>query len=54
MNEKKEKKCFKKDEDVELSIEEITEVQGGIEKDETDDKSCGLGCFIGAGPEPVD
>jgi hypothetical protein len=38
-------------EDSKLNIEELMDVQGGIEdNDESDGKgSCGLGCYIGTG-----
>ncbi|MDR3339776.1 MAG: hypothetical protein LBT25_06770 [Candidatus Symbiothrix sp.] len=48
----KEKKREKNSEDetVELNIEELMDVQGGIEDTGDDQKeSCGLGCFLGAG-----
>jgi hypothetical protein len=34
-----------------LNIEELMDVQGGIEDDSDDDRkgSCGLGCYIGTG-----
>ena len=48
MNEEKEMKNFEEDETDELSIEEITEVQGGIEGVLSKD-NCGLGCFLGTG-----
>jgi hypothetical protein len=47
--EKKQDENFEK-ETSELSIEELTDVQGGIEDTEGDEKTaCGLGCFLGAG-----
>lgn len=50
MKEEEIKKYSDEDEAVELNIEDLTEIQGGIENDETrEPKSCGLGCFIGAG-----
>ena len=52
MKEKKEKKNYDEDETVELNIEELTDVQGGIE-DVIKKDDCGLGCFIGAGYGPV-
>ena len=48
MNEKKEVKNYEEDETVELNIEEITDIQGGIE-DDRGKNECGLGCFLGAG-----
>ena len=48
MNEEKEMETYEKDDTVELNIEEITDVQGGIEGD-FGRNDCGLGCFIGAG-----
>jgi hypothetical protein len=38
-------------ESMELNIEELTEVQGGIESNdkEVPAESCGLGCYLGAG-----
>jgi len=48
MKEEIEKKYLEEDEIDEL--ENLTEIQGGIEDDETvAPKFCGLGCFIGAG-----
>jgi len=48
MKEEKEEKYFEEDETVEL--EELTEIQGGIEGDAAGIlKSCGLGCFLSAG-----
>lgn len=47
--EKKEQQEFK-DDFVELNIEELTDIQGGIEDDDkTTLPTCGLGCFQGAG-----
>jgi hypothetical protein len=39
------------EEDSELmNVEELMDIQGGIEADEDDRKgSCGLGCYIGSG-----
>ena len=50
MKKEKENKNLEEDETVELNIEDLTEIQGGIETDEKLSKdSCGLGCFIGSG-----
>ena len=50
MKEAKEKTNLEEDETVELNIEDITAIQGGIDDDDKDKpKPCGLGCFIGAG-----
>jgi len=39
-------------ESMELNIEELTEVQGGIEAIEEEPvPSCGLGCYLGAGTD---
>ena len=40
-------------ESIELNIEELTEVAGGIDDDEKDVPigSCGLGCYLGSGTE---
>ena len=39
-------------ESMELNIEELTEVQGGIEATDNDPAaSCGLGCYLGAGAD---
>jgi len=40
-------------ESIELNIEELTEVQGGIEATEKDVpvEQCGLGCYIGSGAD---
>ena len=48
MNEEKEIKNWGEDESEELNIEDLTDVQGGIEEDFSRE-NCGLGCFIGAG-----
>jgi hypothetical protein len=38
------------EENSEMSIEELMDIQGGIEGDETGTKEfCGLGCYIGTG-----
>ena len=50
MKTEKETKIFEDNETVELDIESLTEIQGGIENDErrsSDD--CGLGCYVGSG-----
>ena len=47
MNEEK-KNNFEEDESEELNIEDLTDVQGGLE-DGLGRSDCGLGCFIGAG-----
>ena len=50
MKEEKEKNYLEEDEITDLNIEDLTEIQGGIEDDDiTNSKSCSLGCFIGAG-----
>jgi len=43
-------------ESIELDIEELTEVQGGIEAQENQEPedTCGLGCYLGSGDEPTD
>jgi len=40
-------------ESMELNIEELTEVQGGIESEDNPlpVESCGLGCYLGAGAD---
>jgi len=40
-------------ESMELNIEELTEVHGGIEGDDKSVpvESCGLGCYLGAGAD---
>jgi len=49
MKEKEEKKQNPEEETSELNIEELMDVQGGIEDDFDDKKAhCGLGCYIGA------
>ena len=47
-----EKQIYDEDETVEINVEELTEVQGGIDDIHMKD-SCGLGCFVGAGYGPV-
>jgi len=50
MKREKEKKNVQEDETVELNIEDLTEIRGGIEEDDNkSDDSCGLGCYIGSG-----
>jgi hypothetical protein len=36
-----------------LSIEELMDVQGGIEADENENEPCGLGCYIGIGASEI-
>jgi len=43
------KQYWEEDETLEMNIEELIEIQGGIEDDEQDPPYCGLGCFLGAG-----
>ena len=44
------KKNWEDDETDEMNIEDITEIQGGIDDDEAAAaRSCGLGCILGAG-----
>ena len=45
MKEEKEKSQWEEDETEELIIEDLTEIQGGIE-DDPYVKPCGLGCFV--------
>ena len=52
MKEENEEKNYEEDESVEFNIEELTDIQGGIDDIHMKD-SCGLGCFIGAGYGPV-
>ena len=52
MKEEKEVRNFEEDESVELNVEDLTDVQGGIE-DGLGRSDCGLGCFIGAGYGPI-
>jgi hypothetical protein len=47
-----EKGRYDEDESVEINIEELTEVQGGIEENFRKGE-CGLGCFIGTGYGPT-
>ena len=53
MKEKEEKQKQNPEEETdELNIEEIMDIQGGIEDDNVEDvpkEHCGLGCFLGAG-----
>ena len=32
-----------------LNIEELTEVQGGIDDHDESEQDCGLGCYVGSG-----
>jgi len=52
MNEEYEVKNFEDDETVEFDLEELAEVQGGIEGI-FGRGDCGLGCFVGAGYGPI-
>ena len=50
MKKEKEENYSEEDEISELNIEDLTEIQGGIEDDKiSKPTSCGLGCLIGAG-----
>ena len=50
MKDEKAEKYWEEDETVELDIEDITEIQGGINDDEISaSRSCGLGCILGTG-----
>ena len=51
MNEEKEMRIYEENESEELKIEDLTDVQGGIEEGFSRG-NCGLGCFIGAGYGP--
>ena len=44
-------KNFDEDETIEFDIEELTEIQGGIDDGFRKD-DCGLGCFVGAAYGP--
>ena len=47
---KKVNKNFVDDETTELDIEDLIEIQGGIEDDEKLSRDdCGLGCYVGSG-----
>ena len=52
------KSIFEEDESAVLNIEDLTEIQGGIEDESKDVPvgSCGLGCFQGTGgvDDPTD
>ena len=48
MKDEKEMRIYEEDESEELNIEDLTDVQGGIEEG-LSKGDCGLGCFIGAG-----
>jgi len=52
MKEEKEISIYEDDEIIDLNIEDLTDVQGGIEED-FQRGECGLGCFLGAGYGPV-
>ena len=52
MKEENEMNNYDEDDTVEFSIEELTDVQGGIEENFRKG-DCGLGCFIGAGYGPL-
>jgi hypothetical protein len=54
-----------KDEDIEktdnqdeetsnLNIEELTEVQGGVDDNDDAEPDCGLGCYIGSGSVQIE
>ena len=49
--EEKVKQNLEEDESAGLNIEDLIEIQGGIEDERKNapDKSCGLGCFQGSG-----
>lgn len=53
---KEEKKEENLEEDIsELNIEELTDIQGGVEDDDkTITPTCGLGCFQGSGSPDLD
>ena len=57
MKEKDEMKKYEEgredeDESVDLNIEDLTDIQGGIEEN-FNKGDCGLGCFIGSGYGPA-
>jgi hypothetical protein len=52
MNEEREMNIFEEDEIIDFSIEELTDIQGGVEDDFAKGE-CGLGCFLGAGYGPI-
>ena len=50
MKDERVEKYWEEDETIELDIEDITEIQGGINDNEINVlRSCGLGCILGAG-----
>ena len=50
MKEEKNEKKLEVNESDEMNIEDITEIQGGVEEEDgSGAKSCGLGCILGAG-----
>ena len=50
MKEENVKKSWEEYETEEINVEDLTEIQGGLEDDENETvKNCGLGCFLGAG-----
>lgn len=50
MKEAEENMYLNEDDIIDMNIEDLTEIQGGIEDDEAiQSRSCGLGCFIGSG-----
>ena len=50
MKEENEEEYWEEDETIDLNLEDITEIQGGLENDEPSmSRSCGLGCILGAG-----
>ena len=50
MRKENEMKSFDDDETDEMYIEDLTEIQGGLEDDEAGiARKCGLGCFLGEG-----
>ena len=52
MKEEKEMNNYEEDETKDLNIEELTDVQGGLEENFIKG-DCGLGCFIGARYGPI-
>ena len=52
MTEKNEIDNYGEDETEDLSIEELTDIQGGLEENFRKG-DCGLGCFLGAGYGPT-
>ena len=54
MNEEKKMRISEENESEELNIEDLTDVQGGIE-DDFSKENCGLGCFLNAdyGGSPI-